>query len=141
MIRQKRNHQGCHRLRQASPVSTSTISPSPVHLHHLPPSIPPLFNLSLSFSRSLERGGEREPALPGPREDPRPRDVYPWGLARWFLRFYYIALYARVAGAIFTLLLDGHFCTDTIDIHHEYFGSTSVQENQMVETKIEDCNS
>jgi hypothetical protein len=59
----------------------------------------------------------------------------------YYYRLYYIALYARVAGAIFTLLLDDHLCIDTTDIHHEYIGSISVQENQMVETKIEDRNS
>jgi hypothetical protein len=61
--------------------------------------------------------------------------------ANCYYRFYYIASYARMARPIFTLLLDGHFCTDTIDVHHEYIGSISVQEIQMVETETEGFSS
>jgi hypothetical protein len=61
--------------------------------------------------------------------------------ATYYYRFYYIAPYARMARAILTLLLDGHFCTDTIDIHHEYIGSIFVQEIQMVETETKGCSS
>jgi hypothetical protein len=46
-----------------------------------------------------------------------------------------------MARNIFTLFLDEHFCTDTTGIYHDYRGSVSVQENQMVQAEIEDHDS
>jgi hypothetical protein len=46
-----------------------------------------------------------------------------------------------MARNIFTLFLDEHLCFDTTGIYHNYRGSVSVQENQMVQAEIEDRNS
>jgi hypothetical protein len=45
-----------------------------------------------------------------------------------------------MARNIFTLFLDDRFCIDTTGIYRDYRGSVSVQENQMVQAEIEDCN-